>query len=75
MKTTIDRLGRLSLPEVLRRQLGLVTGIVEIEVRGDALLIRQCGALEFSDLELVDGIPTLPRTGVVTTDDEVRKMR
>lgn len=75
MKTTIDRAGRLVIPKALRLEIGLVPGSVEIVVEGNALRIRPSGAVEFDDLELVDGIPTLPRTGVPTTDDDVREMR
>lgn len=63
------------IPKALRLRIGLVPGEVEIEVDGSALRIRPGAAVEFDDLELIDGIPTLPRTGIATTDDDVREVR
>lgn len=71
----MDKAGRLVIPKGLRQQIGLVAGAVEIEVDGSSLRIRPGDAAEFVDLQIVDGIPTLPRTGVAMSDDDVREIR
>lgn len=39
MKATIDKAGRLVIPKLLRDRLGLVPGIVEVEVQGAGLSV------------------------------------
>ena len=72
MRTTIDRAGRLVIPKVLRDQLGLTPGEVEVSADGAALRVE---AIAGSELEKVDGRLVIPATGARVDDELIRALR
>lgn len=78
MKTTIDRAGRVVIPKVLREQVGLVPGKVEITVDGAALRIEVDAGVESESsggLERVRGRLVIPAGGAQLGDSAVHEMR
>jgi AbrB family looped-hinge helix DNA binding protein len=72
MRTTIDKAGRLVVPKVLREQVGMVEGEVEVTVDGAALRVEPVATAELVEQ---DGILMLPRRGVPVTVEDIRKLR
>jgi AbrB family looped-hinge helix DNA binding protein len=72
MRTTIDKAGRVVLPKVLRDQLGITAGEVEVTASGAGIRIEP---LTQGRLVEVDGLLVLADGGFSTTADEVREMR
>ena len=72
MRTTIDKAGRIVLPKVLRDQVGLLPGEVDVTVDGAALRVEPVG---YADLVERDGRLYLPSGGVTMSDDELREFR
>ncbi len=72
MKTTIDKAGRLVVPKVMRDQIGLHPGDVEIVVEGASLRVQPV-----IDDTLVenDGRIFIPSSRTTITDDFVRELR
>ncbi len=73
MRTSVDRAGRLVIPQALRAQVGLIDGgEVEVDVLGSAILIEPVGG---QDLVMEDGFLVIPATGATVTDADVRAQR
>ena len=73
MKTTIDKAGRLVIPQALRAQVGLTEGgEVEVDIVGAAILIEP---LAGEDLQQEGRFLVIPRTGQTLDDDAVRERR
>jgi AbrB family looped-hinge helix DNA binding protein len=72
MRATIDKAGRLVIPKVLRDQVGLAPGEVELVADGAGLRIE---ALASDDLVESDGRLVIPRTSGSIDDDDVRALR
>lgn len=72
MRTTIDKAGRLVIPKVLREQLGLQTGEVEVSADGAALRVE---AIAGDELAKVDGRLVIPASGAKIDDDLIRALR
>lgn len=72
MRTTIDKAGRLVIPKVLRDQLGLHAGEVEVSADGAALRVA---AIAGDELEKVDGRLVIPASGARIDDDLIRALR
>lgn len=72
MRATIDSAGRLVIPKILRDDLGLGPGPVDLTVDGAALRVEAVagGALQSSDGRLV-----IPASGSALTDEAVRALR
>ena len=72
MRTTIDKAGRLVVPKVLRDQLGLGSGEVEITAEGASLRVEPI----FDDaLVEKDGRLVIPAAHATVTDEFVRELR
>ena len=67
---TIDRAGRVVVPQGIREQLGLVPGEVEITVQGTRVQIEQPG----TRLRSVGGHLLLP-AGDALTSEAIRELR
>lgn len=72
MRTTIDGSGRLVIPKLLRDQVGLRPGEVDVVVDGTALRIQ---APAGGSLEEREGRLVIPAAGALMTDDDVRSLR
>jgi len=72
MRTTIDKAGRVVLPKVLRDQLGITAGEVEVTASGTGIRIEP---LTEGRLVEVDGLLVLADGGFPTNAEEVREMR
>ncbi|MBK9178436.1 MAG: AbrB/MazE/SpoVT family DNA-binding domain-containing protein [Acidimicrobiales bacterium] len=72
MRTTIDPAGRLVIPKVLRDQVGLRPGAVEVVVDGAGLRVEPVAT---EDLTEEDGRPVIPASGQVIDDELVRALR
>lgn len=72
MRATIDKAGRLVIPEVLRDRLGLRPGEVEVTADGTALRVE---ALAHGVLGERAGRPIVPVAGAELDDDGVRALR
>ena len=72
MRTSIDRAGRVVIPKVLRDQLGLTPGDVEVTSDGAALRIEPVAGV---DLAEVDGRLVIPSGGTAVDDETVRALR
>jgi AbrB family looped-hinge helix DNA binding protein len=73
MNTTIDKVGRLVIPQGLRSQVGLSEGgPVNIRVDGAAIVIEPVGG---EDLEVEGDLLVIPATDVSVDDELVREMR
>lgn len=72
MRTTIDRAGRLVIPQSLRDQVGLRPGEVDVVVDGTALRIEPPVG---EPLEARDGRLLIPAAGTRLTDDDIRALR
>ena len=72
MKTTIDQAGRVVIPKVLRDQIGLTPGEVEIVADGSGLRLEP---LASSELEERDGFLVLRPSGAPIDDETVRDLR
>jgi hypothetical protein len=71
MITTIDKSGRLVIPQALRAAVGITPGEVEISVAGNGLRID----VPTSKLVRKDGRLVLPAGGRSLTPDEIRELR
>ena len=71
MRTTIDTAGRVVIPKVLRTELGLTAGEVEIERDGAGVRIEPVAG---TGLERRGGRLVIPE-GPALTDDQVRALR
>ena len=60
------------LPKVLRDQVGIVPGEVEVVAYGASLIIEPVAT---SELEEVDGVLVLPHGGVTMTVEQLRELR
>ena len=69
MRSSIDAAGRLVVPKVLRDQLGLVAGSVELSADGAALRVEP---VVLDDVVEEDGRLVIPASGTVVTDELVR---
>jgi AbrB family looped-hinge helix DNA binding protein len=72
MRTTIDKAGRLVVPKILRDQLGLATGEVEVTADGNALRVEPVAGGELSE---VGGRLVIAAAGVPMDDEAVRALR
>jgi bifunctional DNA-binding transcriptional regulator/antitoxin component of YhaV-PrlF toxin-antitoxin module len=68
----MDSAGRLVVPKPLRDRLGLMPGVVEVEVDGADLRVRPIAGDTVSD---DDGWLVVPASGSAMTDDEVQALR
>lgn len=72
MRTTIDPAGRLVIPKVLRDQVGLRPGAVEVVADGAGLRVEPVAT---EDLTEEDGRPVIPASGQAIDDELVRALR
>lgn len=72
MRTTIDRAGRVVIPRVIREQVGLGTGEVEVTVDGAGVRIEPIAG---EGLTEVEGRLVIPSSGVAVDDALVRALR
>jgi AbrB family looped-hinge helix DNA binding protein len=72
MRTTIDKAGRLVIPKVLRDQLGLQPGEVEVSADGAALRVE---AVAEGELKEVNGRLVIPANGSVIDDEVLYALR
>jgi AbrB family looped-hinge helix DNA binding protein len=72
MRTTIDKAGRVVIPRVLRDQVGLRAGEVEIVADGAGVRIE---AIAGEGLSEVGGRLVIPAAGVPIDDELVRGLR
>jgi AbrB family looped-hinge helix DNA binding protein len=72
MRSTIDKAGRLVIPKVLRDQLGLRPGDVELTADGAALRVVP---VHDDALEEVDGRLVIPGSGATIADELVQALR
>lgn len=72
MRATIDKAGRLVIPKVMRDQLGLRPGEVEVTPDGSGLRVE---ALPGTGLVHEGGRPVIPAEGSEVDDDLVRSLR
>lgn len=72
MRTTIDKAGRLVIPKILREQVGISAGEVEISLDGAAIRIESVAADELVE---EDGLLLLPTGGPELDEDAVRELR
>jgi len=71
MITTIDKAGRVVIPQELRAQVGFVPGPVQVTVLGNSIQMEQAG----SRLRQVGGHLLLPAGGPSLSPDDVRDLR
>jgi AbrB family looped-hinge helix DNA binding protein len=76
MRVTIDRAGRVVIPEVVRTELCLEPGVeLELTRDGAGLCLEPVGRQE-RDIEHRNGLPVLVEVAnFVLTDDDVRALR
>ena len=72
MRTTIDKAGRLVVPKVLRDQIGLAPGEVDLVVDGTSLRID---VVYRDDLTIKADLAYLPQGGPGLSLDEIRELR
>ncbi len=72
MRTTIDKVGRLVVPRVLREQIGLLAGPVDVAVEGAALVVRPVAGEHLVER---DGRLVIPASGMPFDDDQVQALR
>lgn len=72
MKTTIDAAGRVVIPKVLRDEVGLVAGEVEIVRDGAGIRLQPVAGAGF---EVREGRMVIPEAGVELSDDVVRALQ
>lgn len=72
MRTTIDKAGRLVIPKLLRDQLGLGPGEVDVMADGAGLRVEPLAA---DDLVERAGRLVIPAAGSTVDDDLVRSLR
>lgn len=72
MKTTIDKAGRVVIPKMLRDQLGLAPGEVELIPDGTGVRIEPVANEELVES---DGRMVIPSSGARLDDDLVRALR
>lgn len=72
MRATIDKAGRLVIPKLLRENLGLQPGEVEVTADGAALRVEP---IADDSLEEREGLLVIPASGVEITDELVRSLR
>jgi AbrB family looped-hinge helix DNA binding protein len=72
MKATIDKAGRLVIPQALRNRIGLASGgEVEIEIDGAGIRIEPVTSVELRE---EDGLLFIPSTGTSLDDAAVREL-
>ena len=72
MRTTIDKAGRVVIPKLLRDQVGLGPGEVELVVDGSGVRIEPVAG---DELERRDGRLVVPAKGTPVTDADIRGIR
>lgn len=72
MQGTIDKAGRLVIPKVLRDELGLRPGVVEVVAEGAALRVEPPAGDVLIER---DGVLVIPAGEEVITDEMVRELR
>ena len=72
MRTTIDKAGRLVIPRLLRDQIGLAAGEVELTRDGAGLRIEPVAG---EGLVVEEGRLMIPAGGQSIDDDTVRALR
>jgi len=72
MQATIDKAGRLVIPKLLRDQLGLRPGVVEVHAEGSAIRVEPLAGDSFEER---GGRLVIPSSGAVIDDDTVRSLR
>ncbi|MEJ7717761.1 MAG: AbrB/MazE/SpoVT family DNA-binding domain-containing protein [Thermoleophilaceae bacterium] len=72
IRATIDKAGRLVIPQPLRERLGLRPGPVEVTADGAGIRVE---ALTEESVEERDGRIVIPASGAVIDDDTVRSLR
>jgi AbrB family looped-hinge helix DNA binding protein len=72
MRTTIDKAGRLVIPQELRRQAG-ITGPSEVDVRLDGAAIR-VEPVTNNELRERDGFLVIPAIGSPIDDEAIREL-
>ena len=73
MKTTIDKAGRLVIPQAMRSHIGLLEGgEVDVEIHGAAIIIEPVSG---EDLSKEGPFVVIPRAGVEISDADVREQR
>lgn len=72
MHATIDKAGRLVIPKLLRDQLGLRPGPVELSAEGSGLRIEPPAKDELKERA---GRLVIPPTGMTIDEDEIRELR
>lgn len=72
MRSTIDKAGRLVVPKVLRDQIGLRAGAIELLADGTGIRIEPVAG---EGLVEADGRLLIPSSGAQVDDDLVRALR
>lgn len=72
MRTTIDKAGRLVIPKVLRDEIGLVPGEVELVRDGAGIRLEPVAG---SGLDQRAGRLVIPSAGADIDDELVRRLR
>lgn len=72
MRVTIDKAGRLVIPKVLRDEVGLTTGDVEVVRDGAGIRIESVPGAGVKERR---GRLVIPAVGVRVEDDTVRALR
>ena len=72
MRVLIDKAGRLVIPKVLRDEIGLVPGEVELVRDGAGIRLEPVAG---AGLDERDGRLVIPAAGVQIDDDLVRRLR
>lgn len=71
MRTTIDKAGRVVIPQRLRESVGLTAGEVEITADGASVRIEPVAGEELVE---VDGRLAIPASGATIDDELVREL-
>lgn len=72
MRTTIDKAGRLVVPKVLREEIGLRAGVIELTADGTGIRIEPVAG---QGLVEEAGRLIIPASGTGVDDDLVRALR
>lgn len=71
MRTTIDKAGRVVIPQALRELVGLTAGAVEIGIDGAGIRLEPVAG---EGLAEEGGRLVIPASGVAIDDDDVRAL-